>query len=251
MPEELIFIVHKYNMEVKKSAQADLERRKPTGFLLGLIVALSLLLVALEFSSNPSDEGTGDNEFDEMAQDYEMMPPEEQQEYNAPIPVLPTPALSERLNIVEEDVATELNKDDENKQDITNTEAEAPKNELVPPDDPTAPTLEDDPDNPLHFQVVERLPEFPGGPSELMKWLTKNLRYPSQALTLKQQGEVMVQFIINRDGSLTDFKVTKSAGTVLDNEALRVMRMMPKWKPGEDHGQKCRTLFIIPVVFKI
>jgi hypothetical protein len=83
VPKELIFIVHKYNMEVKKSAQADLERRKPTGFLLGLIVALSLLLVALEFSSNPSDEGTGDNEFDEMAQDYEMMPPEEQQEYNA------------------------------------------------------------------------------------------------------------------------------------------------------------------------
>ena len=238
-------------MEVKKSAQADLERRKPTGFLLGLIVALALLLVALEFASSPSDDGAAETEFDEMAQDYEMMPPEEQQEYDAPVPMVPAPALTERLNIVEEEVATDIKEEGEKTQEITNTETEGPKNEMVPPDDPTAPTLEDDPNNPLHFQVVERLPEFPGGPKELMKWLTKNLRYPQQALTRKQQGEVMVQFIINRDGTLTDFKVTKSAGTALDNEALRVMRMMPKWTPGEEHGKKCRTLFIIPVVFKI
>ena len=238
-------------MEVKKSAQADLERRKPTGFLLGLIVALALLLVALEFTSNPPEESNADTEFDEMAQDYEMMPPEEQQEYEAPAPLVPVPALTERLNIVEEEVATDIKEEGEKTQEISNTETEGPKNEMVPPDDPTAPTLEDDPNNPLHFQVVERLPEFPGGPMELMKWLTKNLRYPSQALSQKQQGEVMVQFIINRDGTLTDFKVTKSAGTALDNEALRVMRMMPKWTPGEDHGKKCRTLFIIPVVFKI
>lgn len=238
-------------MEVKKSAQADLERRKPTGFLLGLIVALALLLVALEFASSSAEDSNADAEFDEMAQDYEMMPPEEQQEYDAPTPMVPAPALTERLNIVEEEVATDIKEEGEKTQEITNTETEGPKNEMVPPDDPTAPTLEDDPNNPLHFQVVERLPEFPGGPKELMKWLTQNLRYPQQALTRKQQGEVMVQFIINRDGTLTDFKVTKSAGTALDNEALRVMRMMPKWTPGEDHGKKCRTLFIIPVVFKI
>ena len=238
-------------MEVKKSAQADLERRKPTGFLLGLIVALALLLVALEFTSNPPEESNADAEFDEMAQDYEMMPPEEQQGYETPAPLVPAPALTERLNIVEEEVATDIKEEGEKTQEISNTETEGPKNEMVPPDDPTAPTLEDDPNNPLHFQVVERLPEFPGGPMELMKWLTKNLRYPSQALSQKQQGEVVVQFIINRDGTLTDFKVTKSAGTALDNEALRVMRMMPKWTPGEDHGKKCRTLFIIPVVFKI
>ena len=95
-------------MEVKKSAQADLERRKPTGFLLGLIVALALLLVALEFTSNPPGESNTDAEFDEMAQDYEMMPPEEQQEYEAPATLVPAPALTERLNIVEEEVATDI-----------------------------------------------------------------------------------------------------------------------------------------------
>ncbi|WP_315546309.1 TonB family protein [Prevotella koreensis] len=239
-------------MEVKKSAGADLERHRPTAFILGLIVALSLLLVALEYSSNPIGDEPGDTEFDEMAQDYEMMPPEEQQDYNVPAPATPTPALTEMLNVVDEEVATDLPEEkDKVQNDITNSDVEDAKNEMAPPDDPTAPTLDGDNDNPLNFQVVERLPEFPGGPMELMKWLTKNLRYPSQALSQKQQGEVMVQFIINRDGTLSDFKVTKSAGTALDSEALRVMRMMPKWTPGEDHGRKCRTLFIIPVVFKI
>lgn len=238
-------------MEVKKSARADIERRRPMGFLLGLVVALSLLLAALEYSSNPSGDDAGDADFDETAQDYEMMPPEDQEAYEAPAPSMPAPALAERLNIVEEEVASDLPPEqDDARNDITCSDAEEPANEMAPPDDATAPTL-DGKDNPLHFQVVERLPEFPGGPAELMKWLTKNLRYPSQALKNKQQGEVMVQFVINRDGTLSDFKVTKSAGTALDSEALRVMRMMPKWTPGEDHGRKCRTLFIIPVVFKI
>ena len=120
-------------MEVKKSAQADLERRKPTGFLLGLIVALALLLVALEFTSNPPEESNTDAEFDEMAQDYEMMPPEEQQEYEAPAPLVPAPALTERLNIVEEEVATDIKEEGEKTQEISNTETEGPKNEMVPP----------------------------------------------------------------------------------------------------------------------
>ena len=107
-------------MEVKKSAQADLERRKPTGFLLGLIVALALLLVALEFTSNPPEESNTDAEFDEMAQDYEMMPPEEQQEYEAPAPLVPAPALTERLNIVEEEVATDIKEEGEKTQEISN-----------------------------------------------------------------------------------------------------------------------------------
>ncbi|RRD02440.1 energy transducer TonB [Prevotella sp. OH937_COT-195] len=239
-------------MEVKKSARADLEHRKPMGFILGLIVALSLLLAALEYSSNPDGDTIGDTEFDETAQDYEMMPPEERQEYEIAAPALPAPALTELLKVVEEDIPHDIRQEqDKTLNDITNSDTEEPKNEMIPPDDPTAPTLDADKDNPLNFQVVERLPEFPGGPAELMKWLTKNLRYPSQALQQKHQGEVIVQFIINRDGTLSDFKVAKSAGTVLDNEALRVMRMMPNWIPGEDHGRKCRTMFIIPVVFKI
>lgn len=106
-------------------------------------------------------------------------------------------------------------------------------------------------DNPLNFTVVERLPEFPGGYSALVQWLTKNLKYPVAAQRAKRQGTVLVSFIVNKDGSITDRKVVKSASPELDREALRVLRNMPKWKPGEDRGKPCRTYFCIPIVFKL
>ena len=114
-----------------------------------------------------------------------------------------------------------------------------------------APVAVDEDDNPLNFQVIERLPEFPGGMVEFMKWLTKNLSYPVIAQQQKIQGKVLVSFIINKDGTISSPKVVKSVSPELDREALRVIRIMPKWKPGEDHGKPCRTYFCIPVVFKL
>jgi protein TonB len=87
--------------------------------------------------------------------------------------------------------------------------------------------------------------------SEFVQWLTKNLRYPAAAQRNKQQGTVLVAFIINKDGTTTGHKVVRSAAPELDREALRVIKTMPKWKPGEDHGQPCRTYFCIPIVFKL
>lgn len=84
-----------------------------------------------------------------------------------------------------------------------------------------------------------------------MKWLTKNLSYPVIAQQQKIQGKVLVSFIINKDGTISSPKVVKSVSPELDREALRVIRIMPKWKPGEDHGKPCRTYFCIPVVFKL
>ena len=104
-------------------------------------------------------------------------------------------------------------------------------------------------DNPLNFRVVEKLPEFPGGMVEFMKWITKNLRYPKAAQQQKIQGKVMVAFIIGKDGTVSEIKVTKKVHPLLDAEALRVMKMMPKWKPGEDKGKPCLTYFCIPVNF--
>ena len=106
-------------------------------------------------------------------------------------------------------------------------------------------------DNPLNFQVVERLPEFPGGMVELMKWLTRTLKYPEFARQHKQQGRVMVSFIINKDGTIANPKIVQSVSAELDREALRVVRAMPAWKPGEDRGKPCRTLFCLPIVFKL
>jgi protein TonB len=106
-------------------------------------------------------------------------------------------------------------------------------------------------DNPLNFHVVEDLPQFPGGAGEFMKWLTKNLRYPVDAERQKIQGKVVVQFIVSKDGTVGNIEIVKSLDPSCDREALRVLRMMPKWKAGIQDGKPCRTKVCIPIVFRL
>lgn len=114
-----------------------------------------------------------------------------------------------------------------------------------------SPVPVDEDNNPLKLQVLEQYPEFPGGMVELMKWLNANLRYPESAQTQKIQGKVIVAFIINKDGSISNPYVTTSVHPLLDREALRVVKMMPKWKPGMERKTPCRTMFVIPINFKL
>ena len=100
------------------------------------------------------------------------------------------------------------------------------------------------------FRVIEELPEFPGGATEFMKWLTRNLRYPKTAEENNINGKVVVSFIINKNGSISDIKIIKSLDPDCDDEVLRVMKKMPKWKPGTEKGRPVRTQYVIPVIFK-
>lgn len=101
------------------------------------------------------------------------------------------------------------------------------------------------------FMVVEKMPEFPGGMQELIKYLEDNLKYPKSAQDKKIQGRVIVQFVVEKDGTPTEFKVLRSVDPDLDKEALRVLGKMPKWKPGMQKGQVVRVKFTIPVTFKL
>jgi protein TonB len=101
------------------------------------------------------------------------------------------------------------------------------------------------------LRTVEKLPEFPGGIVEFMKWLTRNLQYPSLAERQHIEGKVVVSFIVNKDGSIASPRIEKSVNPMLDGEAIRVVRMMPRWKPGIMNGKPCRTMFAIPINFKI
>ena len=101
------------------------------------------------------------------------------------------------------------------------------------------------------FQVVEAMPEFPGGTAELMKWLQKNIKYPSIAAENGVQGRVIVQFVVNKDGAIVDPVVLLSVDPYLDKEAIRVVKSMPKWKPGEQRGKPVRVKFTLPVMFKL
>ena len=108
-----------------------------------------------------------------------------------------------------------------------------------------------EPDENGIFQVVETQPEFPGGMAELMKYLQKNIRYPKICKEQRVQGRVIVQFVVNADSTITDVNVVKPVNPYLDQEALRVVKAMPKWKPGEQRGEPVRVRFTLPVTFRL
>ena len=232
-----------------------MDNKRSTGFLLGLIVALSLCLAALEFTSHPKD---GDDEaelFDDIVQDLEQLPALDQKDMVAAVsPPETKPSVSEQLREVKEaKTPDEIQKPDvvltNEGSGITVAEVVEETNQQNTTALPPVPV--DEEENPLNWRVVEQLPEYPGGIVEFMKWLTKNLKYPPTAKAQKMQGKVVVQFVVNKDGSITDAKVVSPKYAPLDAEAMRVIRMMPKWTPGKMDGKVCRTLFAIPIVFQL
>lgn len=108
-----------------------------------------------------------------------------------------------------------------------------------------------EPDENSIFQVVETQPEFPGGMAELMKYLQKNIRYPQICKEQRVQGRVIVQFVVNADSTITDVNVVKPVNPYLDQEALRVVKAMPKWNPGKQRGEPVRVRFTLPVTFRL
>ena len=102
----------------------------------------------------------------------------------------------------------------------------------------------------VSLRIAEDAPQFPGGPVAMMKWLTRNLHYPKALEPQHVQGKVVAEFIVNKDGSIAYVKVTSGLHPLCDAEVLRVLRMMPRWKPGVMNGEPCRTKVCVPVVFK-
>ena len=230
-------------MEIKKAATADIENKRQTHFLLGMVAAVALLTVALEWSMK--GDGIPENilTFEETAQEMEEVPAmrNEVTMVASEQKVLP----AEKIVVVENAVEELMG----GKEHSTIGEMEVPEADVTPVS--VAPQVVNQNDDVLSVRVVERLPEFPGGMSGLAKWLTDNLRYPHSARMAKAEGQVVAAFIVNKDGSITDLKVVKDALPALDKEAMRVLRMMPHWKAGEYKGVACRTYVQIPIVFKL
>ena len=101
------------------------------------------------------------------------------------------------------------------------------------------------------FDMVEQMPTFPGGQQELMAYLGKNIKYPTIAQENGTQGRVIIQFVVERDGSITDVRVARGVDPYLDKEAVRVVKSMPKWLPGKQNGKAVRVKFTVPVMFRL
>ncbi len=236
-------------MEAKKTPQADMERQRSTGFLLGLVLVLAVFYVCLEWNSTPADDNLSALPIDELIHESELVPMSNE-EVVEQLAEKPKSEAAEELNIVDDEV--ELTEPIEEPA----TESDGDDDELLEEqeeqqDDKSLAAMGVDPANPLNFHIAEDLPQFPGGAVAFMKWLTEHLQYPAKAQQKKIQGQVLAVFYVEKDGSVSGIKVVSSLTPECDREALRVLKLMPAWKPGIQHDKPCRTKVQIPIVFKL
>jgi len=227
-------------MEVKKSPKADLENKKTTNLLVGAIIILAVLFVGFEWSERDkkvtTDSGITDVVFEE-----EIIPITEQEQPKQAPPPPEAPKVEEVLEIMDnesevEESTIQASDDTQAAVEVKYTPVEVEEEEV---------------DEQEIFQVVEEMPEFPGGLAECMKWLGKNIKYPQISQENGVQGRVIVQFVVNKDGTVVDPVVVRGVDPYLDKEALRVITQMPKWKPGKQRGKAVRVKYTVPVMFRL
>ena len=227
-------------MEIKKSPKADLENKKTTNLLIGAILTLSVLFIGFEWSERDKQVAT-DTGLTEIVFEEEIIPITEQEQPKQAPPPPEAPKVEEVLEIMDNDSKVEestiqASDDTQAAVEVKYTPVEVEEEEV---------------EEEQIFQIVEEPASFPGGMGECMKWLGKNIKYPTISQENGVQGRVIVQFVINRDGSIVDAKVVRGVDPYLDKEALRVVNMMPKWTPGKQRGKAVRCQFTLPVQFRL
>ena len=236
-------------VEQKKTRRADVDQRRTTGFLLGLVFILSVLYVSLEWNFSDSSVDIDPIDLDELMHESELVPMSNE-ELTQRVEDKEAAPKAEQIRVVDDEVVLQPDENDvavEGEGD----DDESLLQELQEEDDKALAPLNVDPNNPLNFHIVEDLPKYPGGAVEFMKWLTRNLQYPAVARSRKTQGKVVAVFYVEKDGSITGISVIQSLSPECDREALRVLRKMPNWEPGIQNDQPCRTKVSIPIVFKL
>lgn len=226
-------------MEIKKTEKADLENKKSLFLQIGLVLALSLTLVGFEYKSYEKDALVlqGANQGQDVIEEVVM---NTQQETPPPPPEqAPQTTL---LNIVENtvDVNNDIEIDAESDDKTINQEYVAPQGDN-----------EQEKEELEIFTVVEESPDYMGGDLGRIKFLQDNIKYPQMARESGIQGTVYVTFVVERDGSVTDVKVQRGIGGGCDEEAIRVVKSMPKWKPGKQRGKSVRVQFNMPIKFTL
>ena len=224
-------------MESKKSPKADLESKKVIFTQLGLIIALAVILLGFEWKSyDKTIDGFGERMVEDVIED---IIPITEQKIKPPPP--PPPKKVVVINIVEDDVEVEEDLVIDIEADET-TEIE----EYIPI------IVDEEVVDEAHvFTVVESMPVFRGGMQELYVYLGNNIKYPVMAKESGIQGKVYVTFVVERDGSITSVKVLRGIGGGCDEEAIRVVKAMPRWTPGKQRGKPVRVQYNLPVRFTL
>lgn len=224
-------------MEVKKTPKADLESKKTVFLQIGLVVVLSLVLVAFEWTSTDVNVDFSLQEED-IEVEEEIIPITRQEEVKPPPPP-PPPAVADILNIVEDDVELD--------EELEIMDTEMSQDDIV--DFSNMVFEEETRDEGEIFMIVEEMPEFPGGTEALQRYLSQSVRYPVIAQENGIQGRVYIQFVINQNGEVTNATILRGVDPSLDREALRVVEAMPKWKPGKQRNRPVRVSYTVPINF--
>ena len=228
-------------MEAKKSKRADLETKKSIFFQAGLIVTLTLTILAFEWRSPVKHNLVLDPGRKTVIEDDIIA----LSTHEIPRPAVVPPSFT-LFNEV---------KDDQIQTDYDPLDAESDEGEEIPEYIPTKITdLKDEPrieDPSEFFLVVEKQPEFPGGIDEMRKFLGDNIQYPEIAKAANIQGTVHLFFIVEKDGSISNNEVARSIGGGCDEEAIRVIKRMPRWNPGLQQMKPVRVKFSIPIGFRL
>ena len=228
-------------MEIKKTPKADLENRRTLFTEIGLVVALLVVWGAFSYSTKEKavaslGEDTQVVEVEDMVPITEETPP--------PPPEAPKiPVLSDQIDIVEDDIKVDDNfmslEDDASLGVEIMDYVEEVKEEVVE-------------EEAIPFMLVEEKPSFNGGDAnEFSKWVNSKLQYPEIAKENGVQGRVTLQFTVNPDGSVSNVKVLRGVDSSLDKEAVRVVSMSPKWKPGKQRDRAVKVTYTFPVIFQL
>ena len=223
-------------MELKKKPGADLSKRVPLHLAIGFVISFGLMLTAFEWKfyddGAAMDLGQLENNFEEMME----VPITEQ-------PPPPPPKI-EQPQIIEVPDEEEIEEEIEIDLDIEVTE-ETVIEEVVFEDVPEEEVADE------IFTVVEDQPTPPGGMSAFYQYVSKNMKYPAQARRMGIEGRVFVQFVVDKDGTITEVQAIKGIGAGCDEEAERVLRNAPKWKPGKQRGRAVKVRMVLPITFKL
>ncbi|MDL2305381.1 energy transducer TonB [Bacteroides sp. OttesenSCG-928-D19] len=226
-------------MEIKKSKKAELESQRGTRFAMGIIVVLAFMFITFEWTEY-------DKKFDVtlMANDpiFELTLAPVTFPEKPPLPPPPAPKPVDVLTIVDDiadvpDARLDTSEETGGAVDIGRY---------------IAPEIEEDKVEETEiFTHAEYMPEFPGGTGALFAYLSKNMKYPVISQENNVQGKVIVQFVVDKDGSISNVVVARGVDPYLDKEAIRVIQSMPKWKPGMQRNTPVRVRYTVPVTFRL
>ena len=228
-------------MEIKKTEKASLENKKLLFVEIGLVVSLAITLFAFEWTSTETETALLEDTTEILIEEEIIST---QMETPPPPPEAPKiPVLSDQIDIVDDEIEIEddmfMNLEDDASlgveiMDYLEVEEEVVEEEAIP------------------FQLVEEKPSFQGGDAtQFSKWVNSRLEYPEIAKENGVQGRVTLQFTVEKDGSVTKVKVLRGVDPSLDKEAVRVVSMSPKWKPGKQRDRAVPVTYTFPVIFQL